>query len=63
MFGLGFSELLVLGAVVVLFFYGRRLPDLVRAIGRSKKTFREGLASDDDRKLRDVRPLDRPPGD
>lgn len=57
MFGFGFSEFLLLAAVVVLFFYARRLPDLARALMKSSKSFREGLHSGDERPVRDVEPL------
>jgi len=61
MFGLG--EILVLVAVVVLFMFARRLPDLARSLKSAGKSFRQGLGkeSEDSRPSRDVRPLQRPP--
>jgi TatA/E family protein of Tat protein translocase len=52
----GFQEWLVLAAIVVLFVGARRLPDLARAIGRTSKSFRDGLANrDEERPVREVR--------
>ncbi|MEW5724472.1 MAG: twin-arginine translocase TatA/TatE family subunit [Thermodesulfobacteriota bacterium] len=41
MFGLGFWELLLVLAIVVLIFGGRRLPDLGRALGETVREFRK----------------------
>ena len=48
---LGWPELLVIVAVIVLLFGARKLPDLARSMGASAKEFRKGLeegAQDDD---------------
>ena len=36
-------EILLVVLVIVLFFAARKLPDLARSIGRSRKEFRKGL--------------------
>jgi sec-independent protein translocase protein TatA len=41
--GLGTPELIVIVLVVVLLFGATRLPQLAKALGQSKKAFREGL--------------------
>lgn len=48
MFGLGFTELLVILAVVLLFFGAKRLPLLGKSLGSSIKNFKKGLHEDDD---------------
>jgi len=43
MFGLGFSELVVLLVVVLLLFGPSRLPQLMESLGKSIQSFRKGL--------------------
>ena len=40
---LGWPELIVIVAVIVLLFGARKLPDLARSMGASAKEFRKGL--------------------
>lgn len=50
---LGMTELLVVLAIVVLFFGGKKLPQLGSALGESIKNFKKGMKegqSDDDKK-------------
>ncbi len=42
MFGMGPSELLIVGVIAVLLF-GRRLPEVARSLGSSYREFRKGL--------------------
>jgi sec-independent protein translocase protein TatA len=44
MFGLGTSELLVIGLVVLLLFGARKIPELMRSMGSGLNMFRKGLA-------------------
>lgn len=48
MFGLGFQELLVILAIVLVLFGGKKLPELSRSLGESLREIRKGLAGDDD---------------
>jgi sec-independent protein translocase protein TatA len=51
MFGLGFGEILIVLAIAVLFFGGKKLPELGSALGKSIKNFKKGLkeeSNDDD---------------
>lgn len=43
MFGLGMGELVILLAVVLLLFGGKKLPQLGRALGASINNFKDGL--------------------
>jgi len=45
---LGFSELLVILAIVVLIFGATRLPQIGEGIGKAIKNFKRGISSDDD---------------
>ena len=49
--GLGTPELVVIVLVVFLLFGATRLPQLAKALGQSKKAFREGIEESE----RDVR--------
>lgn len=50
MFGLGMTELLIILAVVLLFFGGKKLPELGSALGRSMQNFKRGLKEEDEEK-------------
>lgn len=41
--GLGTQELLIIAVVIFLLFGATRLPQLAKALGQSKKAFKEGL--------------------
>ena len=43
MFGLGPSELVIVGIVAILLF-GKRLPEVAKSFGKSYRQFREGLS-------------------
>jgi sec-independent protein translocase protein TatA len=45
---IGTGEIILIVAVLVLFFGSRKLPDLARSIGKSARELRKGLAGDDD---------------
>ena len=51
--GLGTPELVVIVLVIFLLFGATRLPQLAKALGQSKKAFREGIQESEaeDRKL------------
>lgn len=42
-FGLGTTELLLIGLVVLLFFGGRKIPELMRGLGKGVKSFKDGM--------------------
>lgn len=47
MMGLGMGELIVILLIVVLFFGGRKLPQLGASLGESIKNFKKGMKDDD----------------
>lgn len=53
---MGFTELLVILAIVMLLFGAKRLPDLADGMGKAIRNFKRGISSDDDD---DVTPVDK----
>ena len=45
---IGTGEIILIVAVLLLFFGSRKLPDLARAIGKSARELRKGLSGDDE---------------
>lgn len=45
---IGTGEIVLIVAVLVLFFGSRKLPDLARAIGKSARELRKGLSGEDE---------------
>ena len=45
---IGTGEIILIVAVLVLFFGSRKLPDLARSIGKSARELRKGLSGEDD---------------
>jgi len=41
--GLGMNELLVIALVVLLFFGGAKIPELMKGMGKGVKAFKEGM--------------------
>ncbi|MCM1109435.1 MAG: twin-arginine translocase TatA/TatE family subunit [Clostridium sp.] len=41
--GLGMSEILLISLVVLLFFGGKKIPELMRGLGKGVRSFKEGL--------------------
>ncbi len=55
MFGkLGVPELLLILAIVLVFFGGRRIPDLARGLGEGIRSFKEGMTGSE-------KPAEKPP--
>lgn len=46
--GIGMGELLVILAIVVLFFGGKKLPQLGSSLGEAIKNFKKGASGNDD---------------
>mgnify|MGYP002623726498 CR=1 FL=1 len=46
MFGLRLPEIIVIALIVLLLFGGKRIPELMKSLGRGVKNFKEGMNSD-----------------
>lgn len=53
--GLGTTELIAIAVVIFLLFGATRLPQLAKALGQSKKAFKDGLDEGDKEDLKDAR--------
>lgn len=45
--GLGWTEILVIALVVLLFFGGRKIPELMKGLGKGVRSFKEGMNGTD----------------
>ena len=43
MFGLGMQEVLVIALIVLLLFCGKKIPELMKGLGKGVKSFKEGM--------------------
>lgn len=46
--GLGMSELLVIALIVLLLFGGKKIPELMRGLGKGVRSFKDGMSETDD---------------
>lgn len=52
--GLGMSEILVIALVVLLFFGGKKIPELMKGLGKGVRSFKEGM-NDIDKEVKDTK--------
>ena len=43
MFGIGFQEILVIALIILLLCVGKKIPELMRGLGKGVKSFKEGM--------------------
>lgn len=47
---IGTPEIIIIVVVIVLLFGGRKIPELMRGVGKGIKEFKEGIGGDDENK-------------
>ncbi len=45
MFGLGTQEILIIALIILLLFGGKKIPELMKGLGKGVKSFKEGMNS------------------
>ena len=48
MFGIGTQEILIIALIILLLFGGRKIPELMKGLGKGVKSFKDGMKEVDD---------------
>lgn len=56
--GLGLPEILLIVLVVLLLFGGKKIPELMKGIGKGVRSFKDGVNGVEDKKDDDTKPSD-----
>ena len=58
MFGIGTQEILFIVLIVLLFFGGKKIPELMKGLGKGVRSFKEGVKGvENDIDIRDESPV------
>ena len=49
LFGLGINEIVIIALVVLLLFGGKKIPELMKGLGKGVKSFKDGMNSLDEK--------------
>lgn len=59
MFGIGTQEILFIVLIVLLFFGGKKIPELMKGLGKGVRSFREGVKGvENDLDIKDENPAE-----
>lgn len=48
MFGLGMQEVIIIALIVLLLFGGKKIPELMKGLGKGVKSFKDGMKDVDE---------------
>ncbi len=48
--GLGLQEILIIALIILLLFGGKKIPELMKGLGKGVKSFKDGMKEVDDEK-------------
>ena len=57
--GLGGPEILLIALVVLLFFGGKRIPELMKGLGKGVRSFKDGM-KDVEREVKEIKDMSDP---
>ena len=58
MFGIGTQEIIFIVLIVLLFFGGKKIPELMKGLGKGVRSFKEGVKGvENDLDIRDENPI------
>lgn len=46
--GIGFQEILVIALIILLLFGGKKIPELMKGLGKGVKSFKDGMSDVDE---------------
>lgn len=49
MFGIGLQEIIVIALVVLLLFGGKKIPELMKGLGKGVRSFKDGMNGKEDK--------------
>lgn len=47
MFGIGFQEIVIIALIVLLFFGGKKIPELMKGLGKGVRSFKDAMNGKD----------------
>ncbi len=53
MFGIGTQEIIVILLVILLFFGGKKIPEMMKGLGKGVRAFKEGMNNPEEEKGKD----------
>lgn len=60
MFGLGLQEILIIAFIVLLLFGGKKIPELMKGLGKGVKSFKDGMREVEDTSDEKKTPAEKP---
>jgi sec-independent protein translocase protein TatA len=48
MFGIGLQEIIIIALIVLLLFGGKKIPELMKGLGKGVRSFKDGVNGKDD---------------
>ncbi len=58
-FGIGMTELIAIALVILLLFGGKKIPELMKGLGKGVKSFKDGMSGIEDENEKDYDKSDK----